>query len=116
MRVNAPGFATSEFRELRLEVGRASTLNVSLKIVGAGEVIQVTTGEIAVNSTQSEVQGVMEAAAIESLPLNGRNFLDLAFLIPGNRPAARFDPTKTNTVEVSPLPSWTVPMAEIPAI
>ena len=101
VRVNAPGFATSEFRELHLEVGRASTLNVSLKIIGAGEVIQVTTGEIAVNSTQSEVQGVMEAAAIESLPLNGRNFLDLAFLIPGNRPAARFDPTKTNTVEVS---------------
>src|SRR5882762_3130989 len=101
VRVTASGFATSEFKELRLEVGRASTLNVSLKIAGAGQVVEVTAGEVAVNLTQSELQGGMESRAIETLPLNGRNFLDLAFLIPGNRPAARFDPTKTNTVEVS---------------
>src|SRR5260370_15655365 len=101
VRVSASGFATSEFKDLRLEVGRATTLDVSLKITGAGQVVEVTAGEIAVNLTQSEVQGVMESGAIETLPLNGRNFLDLAFLIPGNRPAARFDPTKTNTVEGS---------------
>jgi hypothetical protein len=101
VRITASGFATSEFKDLRLEVGRATTLDISLKITGAGQVVEVTAGEIAVNLTQSEVQGVMESGAIESLPLNGRNYLELAFLIPGNRPAARFDPTKTNTVEVS---------------
>ena len=101
VRVNAPGFATSEIKELRLEVGRASTLNVSLKIARGGEVVEVSAAEIALNTTQSMVQGLVEAQAIETLPLNGRNFLDLAFLIPGNRPAPRFDPTKTNTLEVS---------------
>jgi hypothetical protein len=76
-------------------------LDANLAIAKAGEVVEVTGAELAVNTTQSEVQGVVESGAIETLPLNGRNFLELAFLIPGNRPAPRFDPTKTNTLEVS---------------
>jgi Carboxypeptidase regulatory-like domain/TonB dependent receptor len=99
--VSASGFAKSEFKDVRLEVGRAFTLNVSLGIAKAGEVVEVTGAELAVNTTQSEVQGIVESGAIQNLPLNGRNFLELAFLIPGNRPAPRFDPTKTNTLEVS---------------
>src|SRR5947209_4382056 len=101
IRVSASGFATSEYKGVRLEVGRATTLTVSLRIASGGEVVEVSAAEIALNTTQSMVQGQVEAREIETLPLNGRNFLDLAFLIPGNRPAPRFDPTKTNTVEVS---------------
>jgi len=37
VRVSASGFATSEYKAVRLEVGRASTLNVSLKIARGGE-------------------------------------------------------------------------------
>jgi hypothetical protein len=109
VRINASGFAVSEFKEIHLDVGRALTLDVSLKIAKAGEVIEVTGGEIAVNTTQSEVQGLIQSGAIENLPLNGRNFLDLAFLIPGNRPAPRFDPTKTQTPWKFPQPG---PMEE----
>src|SRR5258708_7499837 len=101
VRVSASGFATSEYKGVRLDVGRAITLTVSLRIASGGEVVQVSATEISLNTTQSMVQGRVEAQEIQTLPLNGRNFLDLAFLIPGNRPAPRFDPTKTITVEVS---------------
>jgi len=41
--------------------GACSTLNVSLKIARGGEVVEVRAAEIALNTTQSMVQGLVEA-------------------------------------------------------
>lgn len=96
-----PGFATVK-ATVRLAVGQQSDLRLRLKVMQ--EQAEVTVNDEAgpgVNTVSSVVDGVISSRQIENLPLNGRNFLELALLLPGNSPAPNFDPTKTSTVVIS---------------
>jgi outer membrane receptor protein involved in Fe transport len=102
IRAEAQGFAATVVESVNLQVGEVPTVNLSLKPAGAAETITVSALDtLGVDTTTSQVSGVISDRTLANLPLNGRNFLDLAFLIPGNAPAPNYDPTKTNTIEVS---------------
>jgi hypothetical protein len=93
------GFAPWSARAMPLLVGQERQLEVRLQVGAMQD--SITLNESTTPSATPALDGVLQAARIESLPLNGRNFLELALLIPGNQPTPNFDPTKTNSVIIS---------------
>lgn len=101
VRMELKGFVTRLTTNLSLQVGQTVTLNVPLDVAGVTEKTDLYMSPALIDNRDSLVQGVVSPREVESLPLNGRNFLELALLVPGNAPAPNFDPTKTNTVVIS---------------
>lgn len=102
VRTQAKGFADMLMTAVILQVGQNLAVDVNLQlgtiVDSPGDLYDYTP---LVDTMTSAVDGLVDNRTIESLPLNGRNFLELALLIPGNSPAPNFDPTKTNTVVIS---------------
>jgi hypothetical protein len=80
--VSAKGFSSVESTTTVL-VGNTATVNVTLRIGNEKQVVEVQDSASQVNTEQATVQGVLNEQQIENLPVNGRNFLDLAQLEPG---------------------------------
>jgi Carboxypeptidase regulatory-like domain len=99
--VTASGFAEQRVRGIQLEVGRTAEIEIDLQVEGVTERVTVAGNAGAVEVLGSVVGSVVSAREIESLPLNGRNFLELALLTPGNTRAPNFDPTKAQSVVIS---------------
>jgi hypothetical protein len=102
LRVEAPGFKTSQL-PITVQVGVTSPGNVKLQVGETSQIVQVQGAQIQVNTQQVTVQGVLTADQIENLPINGRNFLDLAQLEPGVQiqDGGNFDPTKNGFSSIS---------------
>jgi hypothetical protein len=101
IRVQAPGFADFA-ASVSLEVGQQRRMKVELNVEAKKITVNVSDlGTERVDTISSVVDGVVNAHQIDNLPLNGRNFLELALLMPGNTIAPNFDPTKQNTVVIS---------------
>ncbi|MBK7597973.1 MAG: TonB-dependent receptor [Acidobacteria bacterium] len=103
IRVEAKGFTTKVSQApVSLRVGQNQVLDVTLAVGSIQETVtDLTAGLPIVNTSTTVVDGVVSGKVIENLPINGRNFLELALLIPGNAPAPNFDPTKSNSVIIS---------------
>ncbi len=102
VRVEAKGFRTSEL-SLTVQLGTVSSGSIRLEVGQETQVVEVQASEVQINTEQATVQGVVTPEQIENLPINGRNFLDLAQLEPGIQiqDGAGFDPTKNGFESIS---------------
>jgi Carboxypeptidase regulatory-like domain len=102
IRVQAKGFRTVE-ATLTVQIGIVTPANFRLELGSESEVVAVEASAITINTDQATVQDVITSRQIEELPVDGRNFLDLAQLAPGVQiqDGSTFDPTKNGFSSIS---------------
>ncbi len=82
VRVEHPRFRTA-VRRVALTVGQALEVVIRLQIEGTTEAVDVVAETPLVETVRTQVTETVVPHDIDSLPLNGRNYLDLAALTPG---------------------------------
>jgi hypothetical protein len=83
--VRANGFQTRILEHVRIEVARKLTQDFELQVGDVSQEVSVTTtaGDLIERATIS-VGHVIDREKVQTLPLNGRYFLDLGLLVPGS--------------------------------
>jgi hypothetical protein len=83
--VRQAGFADAR-RQLTLSVGSAFDLPIALSLDSVESTVTVNADAPILETARSQIAGTVSQAEVKSLPLNGRNFLDIALLVPGVSP------------------------------
>lgn len=99
--VEAPGFRKSVYRTVNVEVNRTVRLDVNLELGEVMEQVLVTDVVPLLQSDTSGLGHVVERTKIVHLPLNERNFLSLALLVPGAQLPAEGSQNSTQGAAVS---------------
>jgi hypothetical protein len=85
IRIQRPGFGDT-VRSVTVRAGSAFELQLQLNVASAQNELTVTVRPELMETARTEVAGTVSQTEAGSLPLNGRNLLDLALLIPGVSP------------------------------
>ena len=107
LKVEHPGFSPAT-RSLVLSVGQAFDLPVRLTIAGMSETATITSVPM-VEAVRTQVAETVLPREVENLPLNGRNYLDLAALTPA---VSRANPVANQRfAETSAVPGTQISVA-----
>lgn len=81
-------------RALTVTVGSAFEVPLVMPVAGVNTRVDVVGTVPVIEAARSQIAGTVAQAEVQSLPLNGRSFLDLALLVPG------VSPTNTNNTQL----------------
>ncbi len=83
--IDASGFAMLT-KQLTLLVGQSIDFPVRLEVAGVAAQVNIDSAVPMIETVRTQVTETIQPREINELPLNGRNYLDLALLIPGVAP------------------------------
>jgi hypothetical protein len=93
LRAHLDGFE-DHTRTLALSAGSAFDVAMTLDVAGLQTSVTVAVDTTVLETARSQIVGTIPQVEVQSLPMNGRNFLDLALLVPG------VSPTNTNSTQL----------------
>ena len=98
VRATAKGFSTAVFANVRAAVSQTTTVDATLNPNAQSEVVTVEASGVPLLDLQkTDVSLPITTQMVQDLPLNGRDFVNLAYLAPGAKPVNSYDPTKNRT-------------------
>jgi hypothetical protein len=83
IRVDSQGFQANEEKDVRLQVDEHREVDFSLAPASVTSTVEVNATEVAVETANPSLGQVITSEQVANLPLNGRNFVQLATLTPG---------------------------------
>ncbi|HEY1212815.1 MAG TPA: carboxypeptidase regulatory-like domain-containing protein, partial [Bryobacteraceae bacterium] len=99
LNVTAPGFQAQHVTDIALQLAQRANVNVTLTVGQLSQTVDVSAAAETLLNTESATAGqVLQEHAIQNLPLNGRNFIQLAQLSAGAAPIGTGN---------SPATTWT---------
>ena len=82
VRVDMPGFGPIE-KTLTLLVGQTLTVDMTLHPASTTSSVDVSADTAVIDTSSSQVGGNIDSKQMKDVPLNGRNWMELALLVPG---------------------------------
>jgi hypothetical protein len=84
--VTQPGF-THFKKDIAVTIGEALDVRIRLAVANVNATVDVASDFSAIELVRTQIAATIHSDEIDELPLNGRNYLDLALLVPGVSPA-----------------------------
>ena len=96
LKVELSGFQPTLRKGVVVNVSQTISLDLALSVASVAENVTVTGQTPLIETTSSSVGGVVDVDKIEALPLNGRQFANLAMTVAGVAMGFHSDPTKSS--------------------
>jgi hypothetical protein len=85
LKIDAQGFSAIS-KQLTVSIGQSLDLPIRLEVAGVSAQVNIGSEVPIVETVRTQITETIRPREINELPLNGRNYLDLALLIPGVSP------------------------------